>query len=688
MQLDRFQIKNFRRLEDIKITLCDKETVFVGSNNSGKTSVSVALQSFIKQKKFKIYDFSAPLLKQIDKYGKQNTDTRELPSIDLYLWFSVSPDTEYGRVADLLISLDKEHTEVGLKISYSVNDHSKLLKDFNSNNSNNHIKKKLSDFLAKSGHIKEYFSFKYFKLEKIITNTNQEEVKEHPIEKTDGERAMKSLISIDIVDAQRNIDDNETARSTKLSSILADYYKSNLDKPENDAETISIIDKNNEDISEHYKQQFKKLIDSIGDLGFPSINDRGIEILSELNYETILRGNTSLLYSDTESGHQLPEAYNGLGFKNLIYIVIQISHFQMKRILTKEPESLCHIIFIEEPEVHLHPQVQQVFIRQIQKVTKKIACEVGQERAGLKPPQLLISTHSSHIIDEGNFTAIRYFQRCKSKYENIERSTATNVLNLADFEPRVENKNNLDFLKRYLRLTHCDLFFSDGAILVEGSVEKLLLPDFIKNDHTKLHAAYLTILEVGGSHANKLLPLVKFLKLPTLIISDLDSVSPNGKRPKCRADKEGSISSNKTITDLMQKKKISDLLEMSEGDSYNHNSTEKHHIVFQSPVEVSSCYGGKKFMIPRTFEEAFIYENIDLFINGKIEFPSQLNLKKIYKEDYENIYTAVNCKSYKKAEFALNLIDNQQNFNVPKYINNGLKWLEKTLGFNKEKRFQ
>ena len=74
-------------------------------------------------------------------------------------------------------------------------------------------------------------------------------------------------------------------------------------------------------------------------LGVPSVNDRQLRIISSLSSEMALQGNTSLLYIDPTLNHELPEAYNGLGFKNLIYMAIQISHFHLQWINTEEKTS-------------------------------------------------------------------------------------------------------------------------------------------------------------------------------------------------------------------------------------------------------------------------------------------------------------------------------------------------------------
>ncbi|WP_308285268.1 MULTISPECIES: ATP-dependent endonuclease [Bradyrhizobium] len=54
------------------------------------------------------------------------------------------------------------------------------------------------------------------------------------------------------------------------------------------------------------------------------------------------------------------------------------------------------------------------------------------------------------------------------------------------------------------------MFFADAAVL-EGPAERMLLPNLIRNNYQRLSQSYVTLLEIGGSHAHCLKPLIDCL---------------------------------------------------------------------------------------------------------------------------------------------------------------------------------
>ena len=76
------------------------------------------------------------------------------------------------------------------------------------------------------------------------------------------------------------------------------------------------------------------------------------------------------------------------------------------------------------------------------------------------------------------------------------------------------------------------MFFADAVILVEGPAERILIPHFIRQNFPHLTSCYISLLEIGGSHAHRLRPLIENLGLTSLIITDIDSFKKEAVQPQ------------------------------------------------------------------------------------------------------------------------------------------------------------
>ncbi|GAH01282.1 unnamed protein product, partial [marine sediment metagenome] len=201
-------------------------------------------------------------------------------------------------------------------------------------------------------------------------------------------------------------------------------------------------------------------------------------------------------------------------------MILELASFIEKFKSSKEEKfSNFLVVLLEEPEAHMHPQMQQVFISQITKIIK----EAKKESINV---QLIITSHSSHILSEAGidldkgFNRVRYFNKIKNKIKAQD-------FNNLEF---TNNKHTFRFLKQFMTLHKSDLFFADKVILVEGTTERMLLPQMIKKAAPTLCNEYVSVLEVGGTYAHIFKKIIEFIKVKSLIITDIDSVDKGYKK--------------------------------------------------------------------------------------------------------------------------------------------------------------
>ncbi|WP_321150988.1 ATP-dependent nuclease, partial [Aeromonas jandaei] len=138
--------------------------------------------------------------------------------------------------------------------------------------------------------------------------------------------------------------------------------------------------------------------------------------------------------------------------------------------------SAINLLFIEEPEAFMHPQMQEFFINRIDNAVQK-ALEIANrsaEECKILNCQIAITTHSSHIVNSkihssNSFNNINYL--------NIIDKSA-NVITLNDdaiSDGLGDNSKDLKFIKKHIKYKVSELFFSDAIIFVEGATEETLL---------------------------------------------------------------------------------------------------------------------------------------------------------------------------------------------------------------------
>ena len=732
MKIKLFQIQNFRKLTLANIEMAEQTTIFVGPNNSGKTSAMYALIKFLTYKSisFTINDISLNNWENIELLGNKwktndfskDTDLqvfkKHFPSLDV--WIDVGSD-ELNYVDKLFPTLSFEKGLIGIRLILEPKNLEELFHDFferwsssqtimnNSKATNANIKftlwpKSFYDYLTQKISL---FEVKKYKLNPSLLydangkiNTPQD-FRVNNVEISNDQ--FEKIIKVDSVGAQRGFSDSETNslngelntfEKGSLSVQLKEYYQKHIN-PEDMPDVSDVIALDAMEIA--YRQYEKKLqegfkstIKEVEELGYPGFSNPEIEVITSMDTSQLLSHESSVKFktgADTNLP-KLPEKYNGLGYQNLISIIFKLIRFrddwmQVGKVGKKKEKekdnfvSPIHLVLLEEPEAHLHAQAQQVFIRK--------AYQVLRNHENLKDKktlvtQVIISTHSNHIAHEVDFSTLRYFRRVVGDFP----SPISEVLNLSMvFDSQGETSK---FAARYLKSTHCDIFFCDALILVEGTAEMLLLPHFILNNYAKINQSYISILEISGRYAERLRPLIDFLKVKTLIITDIDSCEPSGhhsKTPVERSKKQ--ITTNGTLINwLPQINTIDELLDLRQEKKINDSNLVM--VTYQTPISIG-INGIPTELLPRTFEDSLILTNYSAFLTNTSagdylpRVKEILNRAKKPSELSGQLFNEINSGSYKKAEFILELLfdADPKTLNTPKYIADGLLWLSNTL---------
>ena len=588
------------------------------------------------------------LYEQIEAYLEGKIDFEKLsnsfllPSVKFYIDYSLERDDEnLGALVPFIIDTDTTISEVVIDARYifiAIEEQFKSLFDRSKNKEQE--KHKIRDII-----IKEFTGL--LKLNLYALNPS-----DYTKKRSVDHKEFKDLFPIFAIKAERSMDESDNFNETPLKSIVTTIFKPQLDDSlKGFEEPIKNLKELCETTNSDTETSVNKLLNDIAKnslkFGYPDAEDLHLLAKSHINLENQIQNNIDLHYQNSSNDETLPSTYNGLGYKNLLKIELQLLSFseQIKNCI----DNSIPLVFIEEPESHMHPQMQQRFIEYIEDYCKNISKE--------RKLQPIITTHSSHIVNSTKFEKIRYL---------IKEKNSVNVKNLNDFCG--QRDSNKDFLEKYLTLNKCDLFFADKAILIEGTAERLLIPNMIdkldvagkfKKDSITLKSQYYTLVEVGGAYAFKFIPFMKFLNIPTLIITDIDSVSE--ERKKCYVS-QGKNTSNATIkywfSDVLNKKETDYTFDTVRTLEDLNKTSDNIHIEYQ--IEENGLCG-------RSLEEALKNANREIF---KLpDTPSEKDL------DYNS------GKDGSKTDFAMNLVfeETKQNYNVPKYIENGLIWLDSQM---------
>lgn len=717
MRIVKIQVEGFRLLRNIEILIEPSSTVIVGRNNSGKTSLTDIFDRFTPNgPSFRFQDFSAANRGMFVNAKKARMAglapavvLAMLPRIAVTLTFAYDKQAkDVGPLSPFLIDLDTESTSAIARLEYAPS--LKTLADLlelpgegdavtdgqgatkfltaeevpafmpvNSVESGSVTGDVEAD--AVLGDLAPPWKDAFFRhLNGTIPTAYGVQVWAIDPTNSDNRRQLdeakfSALLQTNFVRAQRTLDHASQGDADVIGKLLSALYKTakSPSAAVSDRELADRLKLSVEEIERGVQEGFDQLLDQLlpamDIIGFPGANDAKLLPETTLKVEALLNDHTKVVYRSMDGVH-LPEGYNGLGTRNLIYMLLQLQSFH-KEYRTKEPRPTSHLIFVEEPEAHLHPQMQEVFIAQLQKAVKELSKEYPEQPEW--KVQFVITTHSPHVANAATFEAVRYFLNNPPDADELRHTTVKDFKRGAAFIPNSDK----EFLHQYMTLTKCDLYFADKAIMVEGATERILMPrlrelvDETLQDGHKLARQYVTTIEVGGAFAHLLYPLVDFLDLKTLIITDLDSIKGVTKRDKNGKESiryvkcpviEGERTANSAIRHFFKKDGEDKLPQFAPNELLQLKANDKtrgsRRIAYQIPEidEPGHC--------ARSFEDALVLANPESF-----GLPQDIDAGSAW-EKAEDLASAES-----KADIALRYAIKEKDWVVPRYIREGLTWL-------------
>ncbi|WP_246704027.1 AAA family ATPase [Rhizobium sp. P38BS-XIX] len=205
------------------------------------------------------------------------------------------------------------------------------------------------------------------------------------------------------------------------------------------------------------------------------------------------------------------ERIQGLGYSNLLFMATEL-------LLLEEEKDDFPMLLIEEPEAHLHPQLQMKFLKAIRE---------GFGGNGKPALQSILTTHSPNLAS-------------KSDLDSLIIMSGGRAFPLRKGLTELDDEDYV-FLEKFLDVTKANLFFAKGVIIVEGDGENILLPTIAKLLGRPLDDYGISIVNVGSTAFARYANIFKrfgmaddqhrdrWLPIPVVCIRDMD-LRPEGAK--------------------------------------------------------------------------------------------------------------------------------------------------------------
>lgn len=667
----------------------DNITIIAGANNTGKTSLVELFNSIFNNTRSKLCcdDFSViecqkwsnsiyPVVKSTFATGKPKEDVitdickevssntksenvTMMPPIEVKIQVDYNENEDDIRYfADYIMEFEPNNTSFYFIYRYAFNDeffrkrldneYEKFSTRFNKLTCDDNvdidavriINEMLVLLYANSCEEKAYFSDKAYKNIEVMDMT-----------------LFKSLFNYQNIMAGRNLDDENSDRTRILSKNMIDIASQEDDWKD-------LIQNLPDQIIQPI--QDAKIQDKVRIASLDTLSDT-MEAISKTNgghagnividmnvteeaVHSLLKSITCAKYQADD--HYLKESSQGLGYSNLIYIHLRLEKFKR----TIDP-LIVNIFVIEEPEAHMHPQMQNVFSQYL--------TDYYNREKGI---QGVLTTHSHEVVRTASISQLRVLRQV-SHFK-------CNAFDLSEFQKSIKSdKELLDFYDWFYTINFPDIIFADKIIMYEGDTERMLIKYILRSEEfEQLRSQYVSFVQVGGAYAYNYKPIIEFLGIKSVLITDLDY------------DKDTS-----NITDILISGTTNTTINKFSEIALN-NPAPTVQVLYdwkeKSPLIVvgSIClaFQGKRDYYSRTLEEAMLAQYygvtaLDVQLKSEwIEKREKDKLKFVIPREGDecNIRMIVLHTSNRKTDFMYSVIlNNLVDSMLPTYIKEALLWL-------------
>lgn len=689
MKIKTIQISNYRKVNDAKINMEDNMTVIAGANNSGKTSLVELFNVVFGNTKcnfcvddipatecqkwsdcafsqlytaFEAHKTKEEIVSDICEQilpSKKPEDAMLIPPITMKIQVDYDESEDDIRCfADYIMEFDPTNTSFYFIYCYEINPNSfrktieseyeKLYVRFNKLTGDEDTDKKIIHTI-KEMLVKLYNSA----CEEVVYFSDKSYANIVPMDIS----SFKALFNYRHIMAGRTLDDENSDRARILSKNMIDIASQEDDwkvltqnlpdqiiQPIQDA---NIQDKVRKASLESLSETMKAISKTNGGQAGNIVLDMDV---NEDTINALLKKITCAKYQTDD--YYLSESSQGLGYSNLIYIHLQLEKFKK----TIDP-LIVNFFVIEEPEAHMHPQMQNVFAQYL--------FDYYNAEKGI---QGVLTTHSHEVVRMASISQLRVLRQVSP--------FICNIFDLREFLESIgSNRELLEFYDWFYTINFPDIIFADKVIMYEGDTERMLIKSALRlKEFELLKNQYISFVQVGGAYAYNYKPIIEFLGIKSVLITDLDYDKDALK------DKDVLISgtTNTTIN------KFSEIILKDPTPTvqtlYNWKSK-------SSPLVIDNIYlafQGKEDKFSRTLEEAMLakYYGISaLDVKTKEEWKECRKKDKLkfsipQKGNKFSIRTIVLHTSNGKTDFMYSVIlNNLVASMLPDYIKEALLWL-------------